>query len=477
MSKILLIKPRYLSLDLQAITQPMGLMYIGAKLKMAGHETKIHDCALDYKNLQILKHTIKDWQPDFIGISIIITEVEQTKKIIALIRETIPDVPVTFGGPWPSADPEESLKTFGADFVVIGEGELVFPELVDALNKGLPTESIPGTASVINGQVKINPGRHLTEDELNSLPFPAWELLDHKLYSKMDSAAAIVGCRPYMAIVTSRGCPFKCAYCHRTMGKVFRKRTAESVLAEMEELRFRHGFKEFEIVDDCFNVDRERMYAILTGIRERLGDVKLHFPNIRADILKPRDMVLFKKAGTVSAGFAIETSSPRLQKMIHKNLNIDNAVLTINAAVKAGIYSYGYFMIGFPTESYREALDTVELAARSTLHRAFFYIPVPFKGTELADMAVDVFKNRKDTIDSRNMNYFNSTLNISAMSDHDLQRVFRRAYRRFYLNPKRIAMLVIHHPRILSFPRYAFLFLIKILPRRSNTAESELNAT
>jgi radical SAM superfamily enzyme YgiQ (UPF0313 family) len=469
MSKILLIKPRFFSLDFQAITQPMGLMYIGAKLKTAGHEPKIHDCALDYKNLQILRHTIKDWQPDFIGISIIITELENTKIIMALISEILPNVPVTFGGPWPSANPEEAIKTLGADFVVLGEGELIFPELIEAINNGRTTESIVGTASLFNGNVKVNPGRQLTEDELNALPFPAWELLDHKLYSKMDSAAPIIGRRPYMAIVTSRGCSYKCAYCHKTMGKVFRKRTAESVLAEMEELHFRHGFKEFEIIDDCFNLDRERMYAILTSIRDKLAGVKLHFPNIRADILEPQDMVLFKQAGTVSAAFAIETSSPRLQKMIHKNLNIDNAVLTIKAAVKAGIYSSGYFMIGFPTESYEEASDTIELAARSTLHRAFFYIPVAFKGTELADMAVDVFKNRNDTLDPSNMNYFNSTLNISAMSDSDLQRVFRRAYRRFYLNPKRIARLVIRHPRILLFPRYTFLFLVKILPRRCIT--------
>ena len=470
MSRILLIKPRFFSLDFQAITQPMGLMYIGAMLKKAGHEPKIHDCALDYKELKILRRTIKDWQPDFIGVSIIITEVEQTKKIMTMIREILPDVPITFGGPWPSANPEASIKEFGADFVVIGEGELVFSKLVDALNKGLPTESIYGTASVVDGQVKINTGRYLTEGELNALPFPAWELLDHKLYSKMDSASPIVGRRTYMAIITSRGCSFKCAYCHQTMGKVFRKRSAESVLSEMEELFFKHGFKEFEIVDDCFNLDRERMYTILVAIRDRLDGVKLHFPNIRADILEPQDMALFKQAGTVSAAFAIETSSPRLQKMIHKNLNVEKAVCTINASVRAGIYSSGFFMIGFPTETYEEAYDTIELASRSTLHRAFFYIPIPFKGTELAEMAVDVFKNKNGTIDPHNMNYFNSTLNISAMSNHDLQRVFRRAYRRFYLNPKRIARLVIYHPRIILLPLYAYMFLIRILPRKRSAA-------
>jgi len=183
MSKILLIKPRFLGLEFPLITQPMGLMYIGASLKKSGHEPKIHDGALDYKDLQILRRTIIDWKPDFIGISVIITEVEQTKRVMDIIRELIPDVPVTFGGPWPSANSEESIKTYGADFVVLGEGELVFPELIEAINKNLSTDSIAGIASMVDGHVKINPGRQLTEDELNALPFPAWELLDHKLYA------------------------------------------------------------------------------------------------------------------------------------------------------------------------------------------------------------------------------------------------------------------------------------------------------
>jgi len=463
MSKILLIKPRLFGLEWSSITQPMGLMYIGATLKRAGHEPKIHDCCSDYKNLNILRRTITDWKPDFIGISIIITELENTKNIMKIIREILLDIPVTFGGPWPSANPEEAINKFGADFVVIGEGELVFPELINAINKGLPTESIPETASMVNGRVKINHGRQLTEEELNSLPFPAWELLDHKLYAKTPSAA-IVGCRPYMTIVTSRGCPYRCAYCHQTMGKTFRKRSTQSVLAEMEELRFNYGFKEFEITDDCFNLDRKRMYGILTGIRERLGDVKLHFPNgLRADMLEPEDMALFKQAGTVSARFAIETSSPRLQKMIHKNLNINKAVCAINASVKEGIYSTGFFMIGFPTETYKEACDTVDFAARSSLHHAIFHNPTPFPGTELAEIAKDILKNKNYIFDPQIMNYQASVLNISAMTDSELHRVFRRAIWRFNLNPKIILGLIIHHPKILSLPRYAFGTLMRIL--------------
>jgi len=123
-------------------------------------------------------------------------------------------------GPWPSVNPDEALKTLGADFVIIGEGEVSFPELIEALDKNRPTESVRGVALLIKGEVNVNKGYILTEDELNTLPFPAWELLDHALYSQKHSMPA-VGYRKYMVIITSRRCPYKCAYCYHTMGNTY----------------------------------------------------------------------------------------------------------------------------------------------------------------------------------------------------------------------------------------------------------------
>lgn len=123
-------------------------------------------------------------------------------------------------------------------------------------------------------------------------------------------------------------------------------------------------------------------------------------------------------------------------------------------------------MLGFPTETYDEAWATVDFAIRSPLHRAFFFSPIPFPGTELEKMATEFLKNKNRIINPQETVYFppSSVLNISAMSDTELQKIFRLAYRRFYLNPKRILRLVTRHPNILSLPWYAFITLIKLMP-------------
>lgn len=206
------------------------------------------------------------------------------------------------------------------------------------------------------------------------------------------------------------------------------------------------------------------MLEILSQIPEKVGKVRLHFSNgVRSDRLEPEDMKVFRRAGTVSAYFAIETSSQRIQKLIHKNLNIERAERTIRAAVKEGIYSTGLFMLGFPTETYEEAANTVSLAVSLPLHRAFFMLVTPFPGTELAEMSAEKIASKNARLDDPNLNFYNNSINVSEMSDADLKKVFRSAYRRFYFHPSRIIRLIAYHPDKYSLPYYALVTLAKMI--------------
>lgn len=443
----------------------MGLMCIASTLREAGHDVRIHDCVDDPETLDSLDKVLSSFNPGYVGISVIVSEKDAASRVVNTVKRIVPDAVVIFGGPWPSTNYEKSLREMGADFVVVGEGERTTPELIDAIEHGRAPSSVPGTASLNNGELVFTFRPALTSIELDDLPLPAWDLIDKRLYDRRISIAG-VGRRPYMSVVTSRGCPFRCAYCHQTMGKHFRSRSAQSVLTELAELKSRYGLDEFEIIDDCFNLDRPRMHSILRGIQELFDDPKIHFPNgVRADLLEPDDIRLMRKAGTRSACFAIETASPRLQKMVHKNLDIDAAILTIRTAVKCGIYSTGLFMLGFPTETYEEAESTVSLATSLPLHRAYFMLVTPFEGTELAVMAKDSLDSVKDRTDLQNLNYLTNSINISAMSDVELRTVFRRSYSKFYLRPLRILRVIWRHPRKRSLFYYGLIALKKMFRR------------
>ena len=459
--------------EFQSITHPMGLIYIGATLKNQGHQVRLHDCAGAPADYVAPARLVQKWNPDIIGLSVIVSELEQTSRIIQEIRRVRPKVTIVLGGPWPTGNPARAVEMMDVDFVLIGESEETFPRLVDAITDNCDPQWIKDNLTGVgirtdsdrtDSGIDVLFSGPATMPDLDNLPLPAWDLLDHKLYAKTLSMAG-VGPRPYMTVVTSRGCPFKCAYCHQTQGKRFRPRSADSVLEEFKILRFEHGFREFEIVDDCFNLDQERMRVILRGIRDHIPGIKLHFPNgVRSDRLTPDDVKLMRQAGTVSACFAIETATPHLQKLIRKNLAIDVASATIRAAVDNGIYSTGFFMLGLPTETWDQAMDTVRFAAKSPLHRAIFMLTTPFAGTELAEMAREILGHPVTPPDKQNLNYFTSSVNISAMSDKQLQDVFRQAYKTFYLNPRRIFQVVFQHPRKSSLPRYALLTAAKIIP-------------
>ncbi|HOC99804.1 MAG TPA: radical SAM protein [Myxococcota bacterium] len=468
MSRVLLIKPRYIGPEFQSVSHPLGLMHIAAALRPSGHDVRIHDCASSPFRHRRLAELINAWRPELVGISLIVSELDTAASVTSVVRNSLPGTPIVLGGPWPSANPDAAIERFGADFVVAGEGEIVFPALVEAIRDGHApsdiTRDIPGVFCRVDGITTGSRAGILTEEQLETLGFPAWDLIDRRIYARIPSMAG-TGCGDYMTVMTSRGCPFMCAYCHQTLGKRFRARSAESVLAELDELHGRFGYSEFEIVDDCFNLDRERMSAILEGIATRLPGARLHFPNgLRSDRLEPADIKLMRRAGTVSACFAIETATPELQKLIGKNLDIGKARAAIECAVSQGIFSTGFFMLGLPTETLDQATATIDFASNLPIHRAIFMLTTPFPGTPLADMTANILKERGISQAGENLNYFTRGVNVSAMTDDELNRVFRDSYRRFYLDPRRVARILAAHPRKLSLPRYGLMTLAKVLP-------------
>lgn len=464
--KILLIKSGNLNTRAIGITPPLGLLYIASYIKAArGDEVMIFDIRFYREPLKELYRRINELGPDLIGISALTLEAPAMYQIAHFIK-MVADIPIIVGGPHATSVPKEVLRNHDIDLVVVGEGEMIFKDLLDKLDNGQSLETISGIGYRRDSEIIVNPPAPQIQT-LDDLPFPSWDLIELEKYAGTASMS-IIGYGPYMVLLTSRGCPFHCTYCHNIMGKTFRARSVENVLEEIGVLIENYHITDFEIIDDISNFDRERFKRILRGIIEKDWKVTLSFPNgVRTDLLDDEAVHLMRQAGTAEISIAVETATPRLQKMVKKNLNLEKVRHIIDVCVREGMYVRGFFMLGFPTETAEELKATINFACRSRMHGALFFLVNPFGGTELAHQVESMGKMPSD-IKYEDFDYHAMPFNASSVPDKKLRRLYSIAWIRFYFNPLRILRILKAKATWNDLPYYFFVLIKDIFVPHGN---------
>ncbi len=430
--KVLLIRPNSIII---ATPVPLGLAYIAQVLReRRGDEVTI----LDARNLRLPPEAVArraaELQPEVVGLTGLSFESPQVHALAKLVRQAAPGAKIVVGGPYASANLEKVLEDPSFDVVVVGEGEETAKELLDAFAGRRALAEVRGIIYRENGAARFTGPRPAALDIDQYAP--AWDLLDPKSYFKRsgrNSENIIKTSHRTLAVFTSRGCPYSCIFCHNIFGKKFRARSAENVVEEIAMLKERYGVKELEILDDSFNLDQERAKAIARGLIARKLDLKIALPNgIRGDRVDGEMLDLFQAAGFYRIAFAVESASPRIQELIHKRIDLNKVKQAITETARRGMVATGYFILGFPTETEADMQMTADFAVDSDLHVASFFYLNPFPGTEVAKLA------GRDLTDCTFGDYFSITVNLSAVPDEVLHRQSKHAFRRFYLDPRRI---------------------------------------
>ncbi len=421
---------------------PLNHIHLAAFLRERGYAPRILDMVFDEITPQRVDQEIREREIRVVGVGCMTCELPQAVEQARRLKGVHPGLQIVFGGAHPSGDPEECLRTGVVDYAVVGEGEFPLAELLDAIREGRPPNGIRGLWYLRDGEVVA--GGSAPIPDVNQLPRPAYDLLDLEQYFRLDSPWHFPKSGRAVQLITERGCPYQCSYCHEIHTKKFRGMRAAMVLDQMEWLVREYGVGEFMIVDDIFNFDLERAKAICRGIVERGLKVHLQFPNgVRGDRFDEELIALMKAAGAHYLAIAIETVSVKFQKLVRKNLKIDRARQAVEWARKHGIEVSGFFMIGFPGETLEEVRETLDFAVEAPFDAIFISIVTPFKGTKLrTDMLAGRFGEMSSEAAAALDQLFPIVQN-PALPKETLLRLQRETYWRFYRRPRIAAKLAL----------------------------------
>jgi len=472
--RIMLIRPGA-RFSRMVFSQPLGLLYLVSVLRRdfpGEFEIELVEQALDDLNLDQMRARIQRFDPDLIGFSCLSVEADEMQRVASVAKALKPECITVLGGPHATVFFDYALNDPNLDLVVLNEGEITFPELLRALREDRPLDEVAGIAFMREGRLVQTPPRDYVP-ELDSIPLPAWDLINFNRYAVQMSMNAYSHSPPTAVFCTSRACPYQCIYCHNIFGKKVRYRSVENVMAEIELLTKTYGVRELHIVDDIFNLDLERAKRICDEIVARGIQVKIAFPNgLRGDRMDRELIRKLKQAGCYAITYAVETASPRLQKLIKKNLNLDKVRQAIAWTYEEGMIPQAFLMLGFPGETLEEMKMTVDYTVNSKLLRAIFFTVVIYPRTGLYELARQEYPHfdfsRWNMFDMR---YYSETPFYTKATGIDLFKIQRNAYRRFFFRPQTLAVFLWRFPKNLFLLRgiywglrAVFISLFKIEP-------------
>lgn len=382
-------------------------------------DVHILDLNLAPQPMARFEREIAEFEPDWVGISILTPTCNAGLALAAAAKKLRPATKVVVGGVHATTFPEEIAANPCVDVVVVGEGEEAIRELM--------TDEVQSPGKIVS--------RHELPDDLNCLPIPDYgALLDSITSYRCSHVASLYN--PVALFETSRGCAFRCNFCNKnTFGFKHRTKSPERVVAEMRRLR-EMGFREIHFIDDSFTqkLDRAKEVCRLL-LQENPHFTWSLFNGVRVDLVDEEFFSLAKAAGCWMVAFGIESGSQEVLDRIGKRTNIAEIQKAVKMAHRAGLDTFGFFMLGLSGESERSMQATIELALSLPLSIAKFDITTPYPGTpfyqELDGQGLIRTKNWDEyVVHGETQIYEHPTVRWEL-----LRKYYKKGFRRYYLRP------------------------------------------
>ena len=372
MKNILLINPTY---PVEEHPSPsFGLMSLAAYILTKGYEVKIEDYIIEECSKDRFKSVIDQFKPDVAGATAVTMSVKKSLSILKDYKSLSPNIVTVIGGPHATFDSTGMLNSGVVDFVVRGEGEITFSELLDTLSKGGDVSAVKGISYKRDGEIFHTPDRELIE-EINILPLPARHLVTLSKYKALEIP---------VNMMTSRGCPHSCIFClgRKMVGKRLRYFSTERVVDEFEMLS-KMGFSQINISDDLFTSNKKRCIEICDGIISR-GIKQTWSAFARVDTVSEELLYKLKEAGCATLCFGIESGNQAILDRVKKRITLPKCKTAADICIKAGIKPLASFILGLPGETEETLMETIKFAMSLNMDVGV-HILAPFPGTEVRE--------------------------------------------------------------------------------------------
>ena len=421
----------------------IGMAYIAAVLRNDGIDVKIIDAYVNEYALSEILSVLGEFEPDVVGISVLTPSADVVCELARAIRAVNSSVKIVMGNMHASLFAEELLLGGYADIIVHREGEVTVLELVHILEKCGSLHGVAGISFKEGDEVIHNPLRPHIED-LDSLPYPAWDLMPLDKYNTDPRTVIKTGCVEQQ-ILASRGCPNQCTFCssrtEKSLGSKYRMRSPSKVVDEMLYMHDRYGSKVFSFMDLAFPLVKQHAIELCKEIIGRRGKREILWSTeCRVKPLDKETLEYMKESGCCRVNFGIESGSIDILKSLKKNFTVDDVRVATRMAKEVGLEVDGMFMIGLPGETESAIRQTISLAISIDVRYAIFNIFVPYPGCELWDTL-----NAQKKISYKQWSDFTSYPTYGGgvpvyvpdgLSHKRLMELQSMAMRKFYLRPK-----------------------------------------
>jgi anaerobic magnesium-protoporphyrin IX monomethyl ester cyclase len=388
---------------------PLGILYISAFLEQHNVSNEVFDTTFSSKK-KFLDYLLINKPPIIALYTNLMTKLN-VLEIIRSAKHHLPSSKIILGGPDVRYNAAHYLQQ-GADFIVLGEGELTTLELIQHLNTSSPELStIFSIAYLLDGVMIQTPEREKIKN-LNDLPLPNRKKIDLHLYlnawKKFHGKNAI-------SVSTMRGCPYTCKWCSRAVyGLSYRRRSPEKVVDELEQIRDNYNPDTLWFVDDVFTIS----HKWLEGFRDELKKRNLFIPYeciTRADRMSEEVIAMLRETGCFRVWIGAESGSQKVIDLMERRVDVNQVRHMIQLSKKHGIESGTFIMLGYPGETEDDIEETIEHLKESNPDHFTITVAYPIKGTALYE-----------EIEAH------QTTSLDWASSTDRQIDFKRSYSRKY---------------------------------------------